>query len=114
MPKYEAFINLFVLYDYFLPSIPIFILLVFFSKFSHNLRYLNLLFYLFMYYFIIFSYTNFRAYRLVVWLCSYEQNVLLFHTKSISRLRDLFLAYFELVPSLQQKTCIQFHFYLLS
>jgi hypothetical protein len=63
MPKYEAFINLFVLYDYFLPSIPIFILLVFFSKFSHNLRYLNLLFYLFMYYFIIFSYTNFRAYK---------------------------------------------------
>jgi hypothetical protein len=32
MPKYEAFINLFVLYDYFLPSIPIFILLVFFQN----------------------------------------------------------------------------------
>jgi hypothetical protein len=56
MPKYEAFINLFVLYDYFLPSISIFILLVFkiqssISTLRDNLRYLNLLFYLFIYLF---------------------------------------------------------------
>jgi hypothetical protein len=56
MPKYEASINLFVLYDYFLPSISIFILLVFkiqssISTLRDNLRYLNLLFYLFIYLF---------------------------------------------------------------